>query len=93
MDAGLREAPGYAGVDGLRSAFPGIGLLGPTATVCPSPDQLTAAHADRANGRVADYPTMLVNVPSALDPALITAEGDHVLSIEVLFTPYNLLGG
>ena len=32
-------------------------------------------------------------MPSVLDPTLRTADGHHVLSIEVLFTPYDHPGG
>jgi phytoene dehydrogenase-like protein len=35
---------------------------------------------------------LLVNMPSVLDPSM-AAPGEHVLSIEVLFTPYALEGG
>jgi phytoene dehydrogenase-like protein len=35
---------------------------------------------------------MLVNSPSALDESLVDA-GRHVFSLEVLYTPYRLLGG
>ena len=36
---------------------------------------------------------MLVNVPTALDPAMQTTPGEHVLSLEVMYTPYDLAGG
>jgi phytoene dehydrogenase-like protein len=85
--------PRFAGVDSLAAAYPDVDLFGPTATVCPSPEQLDAAHADRAAGRVADKPTLLINVPSALDPTMAPETGKHVLSLEVLFTPYNHPGG
>lgn len=93
LDAVLNGMPQFVDVDDLRHAYPDVDLLGPTATVCPSPDQLAAAHNDRADGKVADCPTLLINTPSALDPAMITAEGQHVLSLEVLFTPYAIPGG
>ncbi len=35
---------------------------------------------------------LFVNMPSVLDPTM-RADGDHVLSLEVLFTPYALAGG
>ena len=93
LDAVLSDMPRFAGVDSLAAAYPDVDLFGPTATVCPSPEQLDAAHADRAAGRVADKPTLLINVPSALDPTMAPETGKHVLSLEVLFTPYNHPGG
>ncbi|MEM7324277.1 MAG: NAD(P)/FAD-dependent oxidoreductase [Actinomycetota bacterium] len=93
LDAVLREMPRFADVDSLTGTYPDVDLFGPTATVSPSPDQLAAAHIDRAAGRVAPCPTLLVNVPSALDPSMRTADGEHVLSLEVLFTPYDVPGG
>ena len=43
-------------------------------------------------GRVLERPAMLVNVPSLADPTL-APPGRHVLSIEVLLTPYRHPGG
>lgn len=93
LDAVLSGMPRFAGVDALTSLYPDVDLFGPTATVSPSPTQLAAAHSERKAGRVADCPTLLINVPSALDPAMIPQTGQHVLSLEVLFTPYNIPGG
>lgn len=36
---------------------------------------------------------MIANVPSVLDPSMRSRDGYHVLSLEALFTPYNLDGG
>ena len=35
----------------------------------------------------------LVNVPSVLDPAMRPSTDSHLLSLEVLWTPYSLAGG
>ncbi len=43
-------------------------------------------------GRVLDRPGMLVNAPTMLDPSMAPA-GRHVFSLEVLYTPFSLVGG
>jgi phytoene dehydrogenase-like protein len=54
---------------------------------------LIQAHQRRAYGQVADRPTLLIDVPSLVDPLMSPATDRHVLSLEVLFTPYNHPGG
>ncbi len=93
IDAVIAELPRYRSADRLTDHFPDVDILGPTSIVSPSPDALGAAHADRSLGLVSAQPTLLVNVPSVLDPKMLTAEGNHVLSLEVLYTPYSLHGG
>ncbi len=77
----------------LSSIAGGADLLAPTTVVSPSPEQLAEAHTMRAQGKVAPQPTFLVNVPSVLDPHMQPTADQHVLSLEVLFTPYALEGG
>ncbi len=93
IDAVLSRLPRYRVAGLLEAAHPGLDVDEPTAVVCPTPDQLAEAHRLRAQGLVAPAPTLLANVPSVLDPSLLTAAGHHVLSLEVLFTPYALPGG
>lgn len=83
IDAVVTEPPRLPGYDGD---------LTPTAVVAPSPEALVAAHRTMLAGRVAARPPLLVNVPSVLDPTLRVGD-DHVLSLEVLGTPYSLQGG
>ena len=57
----------------------------------------TMADIDRGvglmqQGRVLEHPGMLVNAPTLLDPSMAPA-GRHVFSLEVLFTPFSLVGG
>ncbi|MEL7157349.1 MAG: NAD(P)/FAD-dependent oxidoreductase [Actinomycetota bacterium] len=92
IDGVLDALPRYRFAEGI-DVDRGIDLAGPTTVVSPSPADLADAHRARQDGRVAERPTILVNVPSALDPHMMTAEGGHVLSLEVLFTPYALAGG
>lgn len=93
IDAVLETLPRYRFAEAIEAACPGVDVLEPTIVVSPSPDDLTDAHAGRDEGRVAARPTMLVNIPSVLDDAMTPGAGGHVLSLEVLFTPYALAGG
>ncbi len=89
--------PGYESkIDAVLTAAPVLrGFdrpLGPTSAIAPG---LAAIHRGAeliAAGRVMDEPGLLVNVPSLLDPTM-TDDGTHVLSLEVLYTPYHLQGG
>ena len=47
----------------------------------------------RPLGKVATKPTMLIDIPSVPDDTLKTSSGEHILSLEVLFTPYSIQGG
>ena len=93
IDAVLSALPEYRCADQLRSLFGDIDVLGPTAAIVPSPDQLAEAHELRQEGQVAAAPTLLVNVPSVRDPTMQPSPEQHVLSLEVLFTPYSHPGG
>jgi phytoene dehydrogenase-like protein len=86
VDAVVAEPPRFHGFDGE---------LVPTGIVAPTLAGLTAAHRTMGEGRVAPQPPMFVNVPSVLDPTLRVPgpDGGHVLSLEVLGTPYALQGG
>lgn len=66
--------------------------LSPSTIVAPGLDEIDRAHRLMADGRVAPRPMLFVNVPSVLDPS-VAPPGKHVLSVEVLFTPYALAGG
>ena len=44
-------------------------------------------------GRVATQPPVMVNVPSVLDDTMRVDGTDHILSLEVLYTPYAIPGG
>jgi phytoene dehydrogenase-like protein len=65
---------------------------GPTTIVYPSLAGIADAHRAMGAGAVADRPLMFVNLPSVLDGTMRVG-GDHVLSLEVLYTPYGLRGG
>jgi phytoene dehydrogenase-like protein len=93
IDAVITGLPEYHATEFLETVAPGADFVGPTTIISPSPDELASAHALKQEGRVASRPTMLANVPSVPDPSMRTTAGEHVLSLEVLFTPYALPGG
>lgn len=66
--------------------------LSSTLTLTPSIAEMHRAYEQLGAGTVLDRPGMFVNVPSLIDPTLAPA-GRHVLSIEVLLTPYAHPGG
>ncbi|MGZ7023297.1 MAG: phytoene desaturase family protein [Ilumatobacteraceae bacterium] len=66
--------------------------LGATTVVAPSLDEIHRGHSLMRSGAVLEHPAMFINSPSALDPTLAPA-GHHVFSLEVLYTPYGLVGG
>jgi phytoene dehydrogenase-like protein len=90
LDVVVDRLSGYRGV---HSEIHGVAdALVPTATVTPGVDAVAAAHAGMAAGVVAERPVMYANWPSVTDPSLVGA-GEHLLGLEVLFTPYRLNGG
>ena len=95
IDAVIGGLPRYRSIDewGLLDLFEGGDPNDSSYVVSPSLAELAEAHRLRAQGRVARRPTLLVNVPSVLDESMLSDGGEHVLSLEVLFTPYSLRGG
>ena len=93
IDAVIGDRSALMGMEALQERFPTTDMLEPTVIVSPSLDELAAAHKLRADGRVAENPTILMNIPSVLDPTMRSQDGRHILSLEVLFTPYSLPGG
>jgi phytoene dehydrogenase-like protein len=63
-----------------------------TTIIAPPVDAVDAAHQLMSSGGVAERPMFYANVPSALD-ATMRVGGDHVFSLEVLYTPYARQGG
>jgi phytoene dehydrogenase-like protein len=93
VDVVLDGLPTWRGSGDLATLVGDADQLSPTTLVNPSPDQIAEAHRLRDQGRVHAQPSMMVNVPSVLDPDMQPHPGQHVLSLEVLFTPYALDGG
>jgi phytoene dehydrogenase-like protein len=93
VDAVLDGLPTYRDAAIIDSIAPGADSLAPTSVIAPSPEQLAEAHRLRERGQVAPFPTLLVNIPTVLDHDMQPDPEQHVLSVEVLFTPYELAGG
>ncbi|MEZ5297769.1 MAG: hypothetical protein R2697_16265 [Ilumatobacteraceae bacterium] len=93
VDGVVRGTPRWRGADDLSAVVGGADLLGPTTLISPSPDDVAEAHRMRERGEVHPRPSLMVNLPSALDETMRPSADEHVLSVEVLFTPYELRGG
>ncbi len=97
IDAVVDALPRYRAVTDRFRAAVGGEAHGTTWAIAPTIDEMRAAHRLIPSGRVAERPMMLVNVPSAVDETMrvpgSSGERGHVLSLEVLFTPYSLSGG
>jgi len=92
VDARLTELPRWKGRSDRWAALGFSNQLSATTVVAPSLAEITAAHAAKERGEIADRPMFLINVPSVQDPSL-APPGEHVFSLEVLYTPYSFRGG
>jgi phytoene dehydrogenase-like protein len=93
VDAVATEAPRATALDEAWVARAGVDPLVATNVVSPAIEAIDAAHRGLDRGEVARDPMFLLNVPSVLDPAMQPEGGGHVVSVEVLYTPYALRGG
>lgn len=95
--AGIEHSDGYESkldvvlTDAPRLKGSGVSL-GPTLIVAPDLESIHDGWTLMRRGRVHERPALLVNVPTLLDPTM-APPGHHVLSIETLYTPYDLAGG
>lgn len=92
VDARLAELPRWKGRSPLLERVGFTDQLSPSTVVAPTLAGIAEAHALKERGQVAERPMFLINVPSVLDPS-VAPPGEHVLSLEVLFTPYDFTGG
>ncbi len=97
VDARLSEAPRWRyynrGDNAARYADVGFDdPLSPSTLVSPNLAAIQRGYEMKARGEVLDRPMFFINLPSVKDPTL-APEGEHVFSLEVLFTPYGLKGG
>lgn len=89
LDVVLEGLPVYKFERRLRDVVGDADLHTPTTVVSPSPSDLEEAHQRRFEARVADRPSLLINIPTNLDQSMQLDPEEHVLSLEVLFTPYQ----
>ncbi len=68
---------------------------GTTVNVAPSLAEIDRGHRLMQSGAVLERPALLLNVPTVSDPTMAPSAHPerHVLSLEVLYTPYGLEGG
>jgi beta-carotene ketolase (CrtO type) len=90
------HAEGYESkIDAVLSAPPVLKdhdkPLGPTTVIAPPLADIDRGYHLMQRGEVLDRPGMLVNVPTLLDPTM-APDGQHVFSLEALFTPYGFTG-
>jgi phytoene dehydrogenase-like protein len=76
-----------------QDALPAAARNVPTTVISPAPAQQVAAAAAARDGLISGTPMLLLNTPSVVDPSMRPAPDAHVLSLEVLWTPYALRGG
>jgi phytoene dehydrogenase-like protein len=99
IDAVVSQLPVLRGHDRAHGAALGVrDAWGPTTIVAPTLAGIADAHAAMGRGVVAEQPMLFVNIPSVLDDTMRAGvesadAAGHVLSLEVLFTPYDLRGG
>ena len=95
IDAVITDVPRYPVLEDskLLDLFEGRDPNESNYVISPTVAELAEAHRLRPLGRVAERPTMMANVPSVLDPSLRSRDGHHILSLEALFTPYEVEGG
>jgi phytoene dehydrogenase-like protein len=100
LPPGLRRRPGPV-PDGYESKVDAVVAAPPVWRALPTADHVATTVVSPVPGRqaagvtdrVSDPPMFLVNVPSVLDASMRPPGGGHVLSLEVLWTPYALPGG
>jgi phytoene dehydrogenase-like protein len=95
IDAVVSRLPVLRGHDRARGAALGVREpWGPTTIVAPALAGIVDAHRAMARGDVVERPMLFVNIPSMLDETMrVGPDSAHVLSLEVLFTPYELREG
>ncbi|MCB0999361.1 MAG: NAD(P)/FAD-dependent oxidoreductase [Acidimicrobiales bacterium] len=92
IDAVITSLPRLRAMAHLPDAAGGPHPLTGTVIVAPSLADMHHGAELMGRGEVLDRPGMFLNVPTVVDPSMAPA-GQHVLSLECLYTPYRLRGG
>jgi phytoene dehydrogenase-like protein len=82
----VRQVDECAGRIGIDAPLTGTVIIAPTLA------EMHRGHREMAEGRVLTRPGMFLNLPTVRDPSM-APPGRHVLSLEVIYTPYRLQGG
>ncbi len=92
IDARLTALPAWKGRDPRLAELGFTDQHSATTFVAPGLAQIAEGHALNQRGEILERPIFLINFPSVGDPSL-APPGEHVLSLEVLFTPWSFRGG
>lgn len=96
IDARISGLPTWRNLDHDRFAAAGFtDPLSPSTIVAPSLAEIDRGFHLMNDGQVLDRPILFVNIPSINDRTVVPSGSaeEHVLSLEILFTPYGLAGG
>lgn len=96
IDARISGLPTWKNLDGDRYADAGfVDPLSPSTIVAPTLSEIDRGFHLMAEGRVLERPIMFLNIPSINDRSVVPSGNpdEHVMSLEVLFTPYDVAGG
>lgn len=88
IDAVLDKAPIMRGLGGPEGTRP----LASTVVIAPSTAELHRGAQMLREGRIMPRLALLANCPTVVDPTL-APPGNHVFSLEALFTPYSFVEG
>ncbi len=92
IDARLSAVPTWRYHDDRYARAGLVDPSSPSTLVAPDLAEIHRGWERMSRGEVLERPMLFVNVPSINDPSL-APPGEHVFSLEVLFTPYSLSGG
>lgn len=96
IDARISGLPTWKNLDADRFAAAGfVDPLSPSTITAPSLSEIDRGFHLMSEGKVLDRPIMFMNFPSINDRTLVPSgdPDEHVMSLEVLFTPYAFSGG
>lgn len=93
IDAIVTRLPRYRNID--YSLFGDLGLSpdGVSTMITPTASEMHEGFLSMSRGLVMNRPVFFANVPSVHDPSMSSRIGEHVFSLEALFTPYGIPGG
>ena len=82
----------------LRALADQPDAIGSTLVVAPTLANIHRGYEMMGRGQILRQPALMVNVPTITDPTMATAAtatggGQHVFSMEVLYTPYRVRDG
>lgn len=92
IDARLTALPTWRGRDPRLADVGFTDQHSATTFVAPTLARIGEGHALKQRGEILDRPIFLINFPTVSDPSL-APPGEHVMSLEVLYTPYAFRGG